>query len=109
MKAPMQLTSLRNTSDSSTCEPCSPEKYGYGLRIYLGEAECEALGIKKALAAGTQVTITAKALVVSGTEAIERDGDDAGPDVSMSLQITDMGIEAGQAVKNAAQILYGDS
>lgn len=103
----MKLVSLKNASDeSSMC--CMPmEKYGCGLRLYIDDDQAELLGITKALRAGTQVTISAKAIVVSSTESVESDGDDAGNDVSLSLQITDMGIEAGGVLRNAAQVLYG--
>lgn len=84
------------------------ERYGYGLRIYLDCDACEALGIGKALRAGTQVKIQATAVVVSSTESLESDGDDAGNDISLSLQITDMGLEAGAVLRNAAAVLYGE-
>lgn len=102
----MKLVSLKNARDDSCMASMPVEQYGYGLRLYLGDDECEALGIVKALAAGTQVTISAKAIVVSSTQSI--DGDDMDTDVSLSLQITDMGLESGGVLRNAAQVLYGD-
>lgn len=104
----MKTVSLKNTSDDSCCAYMSRDRYGYGLRIYIEADQAEAMGITKALRAGTQVTISAKAIVVSSTESVESDGGSAGNDVSMSLQITDMGIEAGTVLRNAAQTLYGD-
>lgn len=103
----MKLVSLKNANDDATCTPMQMEQYGYGLRIYLNDDACEALGIVKALRAGTQVTLSAKAIVVSSTESVEDDGDGAGNDISLSLQITDLGLEAGTVLRNAAQILYG--
>lgn len=105
----MKLVSLKNVADDDCCAYMPMEKYGYGLRIYVDEDQCDALGITKALRAGTQVTISAKAIVVSSTESVESDGDDAGNDVSLSLQITDMGLEAGGVLRNAAEVLYGDA
>lgn len=105
----MKLVSLKNASDQSSLDCMPMDKYGYGLRLYIDDDQAELLGITKALRAGTQVTISAKAIVVSSTESIEDDGDDAGNDVSLSLQITDMGIEAGGVLRNAAQVLYGDA
>jgi hypothetical protein len=103
----MKLVALKNASDDSCCIAMPREQYGYGLRIYLDDDQCEALGITKALRAGTQVTISAKAIVTSATESVESDGDDAGPDISLSLQITDMGLTVGSVLRNAADVLYG--
>lgn len=105
----MKLISLKNTDDRDTVSAMPRDQYGYGLRILLDDDQCEALGITKALRAGTQVTLSAKAIVVSSTESVEDDGDSAGNDISLSLQITDLGIEAGSVLRNAAQILYGDA
>lgn len=105
----MKLVSLKNVSDDSDYASMPREQYGYGLRIYLDDDQCEALGITKALRAGTQVKIQATAIVCSSTESVEDDGDDAGPDVSLSLQITDMGLEAGTVLRNAAEVLYGNA
>lgn len=108
----MSLTSMKRTDEDdglSCCPQYKPDNYPYGLNIYLDEGQCEKLGISKALKAGTEVMITARAIVVSSTESLERDGDDPGNDVSMSLQITDMGVKAGVVVRDAAAALYGDS
>lgn len=82
-------------------------QYPYGLTICLNEEVCEQLGISKALKAGSEVRITARAIVTSSTESVENDGDDAGNDVSLQLQITDMSVTPGGMVKNAASELYG--
>lgn len=106
----MALTSMKRESDDEGLAYCPDYKmpnFPYGLNIYLDEDQCEKLGIAKALKAGTEVTITARAIVVSSTESLERDNDDKGNDVSLSLQITDMGVKAGGMVRNAAAELYG--
>lgn len=104
----MKLISMRKEQDDSGCSDyCMSEKYGYGLTLYLDEDQCEALGISKALKAGTQVMLQATAIVTSATESLERDGDDKGTDVSLSLQITELGVTVGGTLKNAAEILYG--
>lgn len=92
--------------DSTDC--CKPNPYGYGLLIHLNDDQCEALGIKEPLRAGTTVKITALAFVQSMTESTEDDGDDAGNDISLSLQITDMDL-VGHSSSNIAQNLYGSS
>lgn len=81
--------------------------YPGGLCLYLDDDQCEKLGIDKALKPGTEITVTAKALIVSSTENLERDKGE-GNDVSLSLQITDLGLTVGGLIKNAAEILYGD-
>lgn len=101
------MISLKNTGDSECTAPSSRSSYGYGLRLYLNDDQCNALGIKTALAAGTQVTISAKAVVISATESVEDDGDDKGNDISLDLQITDMDLTHGAVLKDAATVLYG--
>ena len=104
----MKLTNMKKEQDGNGDMPsCRPEKYGYGLTLYLDEEQCEALGISKALKAGTQVTLQGIAIVTSATESLERDGEHMGTDVSLSLQITELGLTANGTLKNAAQLLYG--
>lgn len=107
----MKLISMKREASDNTLGCCSPmqDNYPYGLCLYLDEAQCEALGIDKALKAGTQVTLSAKAVVTSATESLERDGDDKGIDVSLSLQITDLGVTVAGVMRNAAAELYGDA
>jgi len=101
----MKTVSLKNDSDESCCEPMSMNNYGYGLRIYLNSDACEKLGITKPIKAGTRVEIKASAIVTQSSETI--DNDDSPTDVSLSLQITDMGLAAGGVVRDAAKLLYG--
>lgn len=101
----MKLASMRKESEEGGLS--SPENYGYGLCLYLSDEDCEAMGLTKALKAGTQVTISAKAVVVSSTESLDTDADGGGNEVSMRLQITDMGMQANGVMRNAAAMLYG--
>lgn len=104
----MKMISMKKDSDEmGDAAYCMSAKYGYGLTLHLDEDQCESLGISKALKAGTQVTLQAMAVVTSATESLERDGDDKGTDVSICLQITDMGLTTGGKLKNAAELLYG--
>lgn len=93
----MALVSMK--SDESGME-YKPNPYGYGLTLHLNDDQCEALGIKEPLRAGSQVSIKAIAYVANVTESVEEDGDDMGNDVSMCLQITDM--ELAQATKQVS-------
>jgi hypothetical protein len=102
----MKLVNLKNDADDTTCCAMPMEQYGYGLRLYLDDDACEKLGITKPLAVGTQVVLQAKAIVVSSTASIDSDGD-GGQDVCLSLQLTDLGLEASGVLRNAAQVLYG--
>ncbi len=70
--------------------------------------QCEALGITTPPAAGTKVTISAAAFVCSATQTTEQDGDDAGVDVFLELQITDMEIGTA-APQTDARSLYPNS
>ena len=103
----MQLVSMAVDKDDSGAIP-QTGKYGYGLRLCLNEDQCEALGITDPLRAGTVVSLQASAIVVAATESVEADGDDAGTDVSLSIQITDLGLKAQGQDSNAATLLYGD-
>ena len=89
----MDLVSMK--TDDGGMEACAPSPYGYGLRLCLNDDQCEALGIKTPLAAGSTVMVTARAVVTRATESMEADGDDKGPDVSLELQITDMALKPG--------------
>jgi hypothetical protein len=104
----MSLVNMKVTDDNNYPE-ASPNPYGYGLSINLSDDQCEALGIKTPLAAGSVVSVQAIAVVVSATQSVDVDGDSDGPDVRMSLQITDMEIKgAGQPTQaETASLLYG--
>ena len=103
----MKMVSMKRAEDGDYMSPVSAENYGYGLCLVLNEDQCEALGITSAMKPGTQVSIKAQAIVVSSGARLERDGDDKGNDITMSMQITDMGVEAGGVMRNAAAVLYG--
>jgi hypothetical protein len=104
----MKLINMKKEPDDNGDDACcSPSKFGYGLTLQLDEDQCEKLGIAKALNAGTQLTLQAIAVVISATESLERDGDDSGPDVSVSLQITELGLTTSGVLKSAAKLLYG--
>lgn len=98
---------LSKDSDTDCISPSySRSNFGYGLQLCLDDDQCEALGLKQPLPAGTIVMLQAKAIVVSATQSVEDDGDDKGPDVSMSIQITDLALEPEGTASDAADILY---
>ena len=86
---------------------CSGGNYPSGLALWLNEDQCEALGLTKALKPGTEVTLSAKAIVTTSSESLERDGDDKGNDVNVNLQITELSVTPGSMVRDAASVLYG--
>lgn len=105
-----KLTDMKLEQDQS-CEGmvcCGSNNYPGGLSIWLNDDQCEALGLTKALKPGTEVTLSAKAIVTTSSESLERDGDDAGNDVSLSLQIIEMSVTPGGVRRDAAQVLYGN-
>ena len=105
-----KLVNLKNEEDgNSLCcmGDYQPSQYPYGLTISLNDEVCEALGITKALKAGSEVRLTARAIVTSSTESVADDADDKGNDVSVQLQITDLSLTPGGMVRNAAGELYG--
>jgi hypothetical protein len=93
--------------DGMVC--CGSSNYPGGLAIWLNEDQCEALGITRALKPGTELTLSAKAIVTTSSESLERDGDDKGTDVSLNLQIIELGATVGGVVRGAAEVLYGSS
>ena len=101
----MKLAEDKNY-DGMVC--CGGSNYPGGLSIWLNDDQCEALGIAKALKPGTEVTLSAKAIVTSSSESLERDGDSKGNEVSLTLQITELGATAGGVVRDAASVLYGN-
>lgn len=85
----MALVSMK-TDEGMGMEAPEQSPYGYGLCLHLSDDQCEALGIKQPLAAGSVVMIAARAYVKEATASAKEDGDDKGPDVRMTLQVTDM-------------------
>ena len=103
----MAMTSMATGDDSPGYSMDS--KYGYGLCIQLNGEQCEALGILGPIKPGTKVGVMAIAVVVSATERLEGDDADGATDVCLSLQITDMDLNAGADKAATANILYGAS
>ncbi len=69
----------------------SPITMGNCPRLYLSEAQCEALGITTPPAAGMKMSMSAIVKVVSVTSS--DDGDEAeegGPDVCLTLEVSAM-------------------
>lgn len=97
----------RDPSDNYGESAMASPNYDGGLCLYLTDDQCEKLGITSVIEPGTAVRIEAQAIVTRATTSLEDDGDDAGNDVSLSLQITDIGIESMGLVPNAATKLYG--
>jgi len=105
----MKLVSMKREEGDYGMECPGVSRFGYGLMINLDEDQCEALGIAKAIRPGTQVSIKGLGIVVRASECLESDGDDAGPDISLSIQITDLGMEQLGKKSDAAAMLYGDA
>lgn len=103
----MKLVSMKSEGEQDMA-PSSP-KYSYGLCISLDDDQCEALGIKGTIKPGTQVGLQALAVVTRVTEEIEEpgEGESTPTDIYLTLQITDLGLSAGQG-GNAATTLYGE-
>lgn len=77
-----------------------PDNYDASPCVYLSEAQCKALGITTPPAAGTTVTLTARAVVQSVTQSMDGDEDD--PDVRLSLLLTF--VEIGGAPSSSASL-----
>lgn len=103
----MSLTSMKKESDGLDYPAYVQGNYPGGLSIYIDEEQCDALGLTSAIKPGTEVSITAKGIVTRSTESVEADGDDKGNDVSLAVQITDLGLKVVGKISNAAKELYG--
>lgn len=81
-------------------------KYPWGLCITLSNDSLKKLGVKAMPAAGTVVTIVAKA-EVAGTRETQTQGGET--ESSMDLQITDMQVDGldVDVLGRAAEMLYG--
>lgn len=93
----MNLVNMKqDMSSDACCAPCPESAYPYGLRICLSADQCELLGIQGPISAGTQLTVQALVTVVMCREEAEADPapGDTKNDISLDLQITDMGIAA---------------
>ena len=87
-----------------------PYEPDYCPCVYLTEEQCDALGIDKALDAGTVIGMTIRGVVTRSTSSVDSEDDADDPDVSMCVQITDAMIVAPPEAtdnKKAAKALYG--
>lgn len=79
--------------------------------IYLNDDQCEALGITSAPAPGTVYMLKVRAVATRVTaeaeEADEAVTEGSAPDISLTLQLTDIEITQGSG-KAPASMLYGD-
>jgi hypothetical protein len=102
------MINMNIKSDDYGC--CATSDYNASPTIYLTNDQCEALGITAAPAPGTvymlKVRAVAMRVMAEVEEADEVKAEGAGPDISLTLQLTDMEISNG-GVSNAASMLYG--
>lgn len=113
----MKEEKAEGKSDCCCCSgPCGCEegkpRYPWGLQISLENEQLAALGIKDMPKTGETMTIQAVAKVTRCSEE-EREGSE--PSRSMSLQITDLGLDAPEKKREpidkeaTARALYGGS
>jgi hypothetical protein len=95
-------------TDIERAETCAQNPYGYGLEIRLNEDQCAALGIIKPPTPGSKVQIRAMTLVTEVRQTMAADGDDAGPDTYLCLQITDLALGSTESQTVKASLLYDD-
>lgn len=101
----MALVNMRSSAEEAA-EIASPEapEYPYGLRISLNDDDMEKLGLTQLPAVGTKMTVTAQVEVCSASAYSDKDGE---PEMSVSLQITDMELSGAAQGADAATMLYG--
>lgn len=104
----MALISMKTSEENDAPEAVRSNPYGYGLEIRLNEDQCEALGITTPPTPGSKVMIKAATIVTEVRQIVEADGDDAGPDTYMCLQITDLELGSAESNTSSASMLYSD-
>lgn len=107
----MALDKKELKEDRASMAGTGPQnKFPYGLCIYLDDDMCQKLDLTKGLPAGTIVKFEGSAIVESSGERIDRDGDEKGDkEITMSLQITDLGVEPEGTATHPAELLYTNS
>ena len=109
----MNLVSMkREPNEAAEAAITGDNPYGYGLVLRLDDDQCEALGIKSPPAPGAVYMVHARAFVqsvaIEAEETSEVAAEGNKPDVTMSLQITDMSIDPqGRSAADVAASLYG--
>ena len=102
------MTSMNIKSDDSCCPSGD---YDNSPTIYLTDDQCEALGITSAPAPGTVYMLKVRAVATRVTaeaeEADETKAEGDGPDISLTLKLSDIEIMQGGG-KDTASLLYGD-
>lgn len=79
--------------------------------VYLSEEQCAALGIDKALDAGTVIGMQIRGVITRSTSSVDDEEDVGEPDVSLCVKITDAMIVAPPEAtdsEKAAKALYGN-
>jgi hypothetical protein len=102
------MVNMNIKSDDGCCTPSAD--WNASPTIRLTDDQCEALGITSPPAPGTVYMLKVRAVATSVTaeaeEADEAKTEGSAPDISLTLQLTDMEITTGGG-KDAASMLYG--
>lgn len=98
---------LKDRSSPKGCVPYEGEKYPYGMRLDFNGDVMKKLGMKSLPKTGKEVTITARAKVVS-TRISDREG--GKPEQNMELQITAIEVTGGEAsIEDAIEDAIGEA
>jgi hypothetical protein len=103
----MALTDLKITKAEAEKEkknyaisgPGDGERYSYGTRLTLDDAELKKLGIKELPAVGTVLMFEAKAKVISSRQSASESSNNR----SIELQITHMDFEADEGAEEVKE------
>ncbi len=96
--------SKADMEEKSEPQSVDSPQYPYGLKIYLDNDMLEKLGISQLPQVGASLVLSAKCEVC---EVGQYDSKDGGKNQTMSIQITDMALEAPAAKESAEKVLYG--
>ncbi len=105
----MKLVNMKSAAGAAEkdCAPCAmgdAPRYPWGLSLTLDNEGLEKLGLDDLPEVGATMTLTARVAVTACSMNQSEGGDERR---SVSLQITDMALDAGKK-KSAESALYGD-
>lgn len=83
----------------ATLGPSEGERYSYGTRLTLDDAELKKMGITELPAVGTMLMFEAKAKVISSRQSASESSDSR----SIELQITHMDMEADEGDEEVSE------
>lgn len=100
----MKRTAKEKKEEKTLLATSEPEEFPFGLSIHIEDDELNKLGFSESPEVGAEMLLTAKVKVTSMSES--KHMMDNEENRSISLQITDMGLESATARKSTEDVLF---